>query len=168
MDQFIDALLSEKTDKIPEEYDWFAPLLGDWDFDYHDGYDSDSVRTVKGEWIFRRVLNGAGIQDLFICPSRETMDTDPQPDGEYGMAVRMYNQAQKCYDMTYACEKYLRNLRFIQEDGKLIGTVTDDPSQKWVFTDIGENTFHWQNVTVLENGEWKVNSDVYASRKAEE
>ena len=29
MDSFIDALLSQKTDKIPDEYDWFAPLLGD-------------------------------------------------------------------------------------------------------------------------------------------
>ena len=27
MDIFIDALLSGKTDKIPDEYDWFAPLL---------------------------------------------------------------------------------------------------------------------------------------------
>ncbi len=31
MDTFTEALLSGKTDKIPEEYDWFAPLLGDWD-----------------------------------------------------------------------------------------------------------------------------------------
>jgi|GEM_PF-2670455 hypothetical protein len=36
MDSFIDALLSQKTDKIPDEYDWFAPLLGDWDCDYYD------------------------------------------------------------------------------------------------------------------------------------
>lgn len=55
MDSFMEALLSEKTDKIPEEYDWFAPLIGDWDFEYHDGYHTDALRTVKGEWIFRRV-----------------------------------------------------------------------------------------------------------------
>lgn len=29
MESFMEALLSEKTDRIPEEYDWFAPLLGD-------------------------------------------------------------------------------------------------------------------------------------------
>jgi len=34
MDTFIDALLSGKTDRIPDEYDWFAPLLGDWDCDH--------------------------------------------------------------------------------------------------------------------------------------
>ena len=38
MDIFIDALLSEKTAKIPDEYDWFAPLIGDWDCDYYDEY----------------------------------------------------------------------------------------------------------------------------------
>ena len=42
MDTFSEALLSEKTDKIPEPFDWFAPLLGDWDCDYYDEY-------VKGE-----------------------------------------------------------------------------------------------------------------------
>ena len=29
MDTFSAALLSPKTDRIPDEYDWFAPLLGD-------------------------------------------------------------------------------------------------------------------------------------------
>ena len=130
MDSFMEALLSEKTGKIPDAYDWFAPLIGDWDFEYHDGYHTDALRTVKGEWIFRRVLNGAG-----------------------------------CYDMTYTCEKYMTRLRFVQDGGKLIGTVLDDPFQKWIFSDIQAESFHWQNVTVLENGEWQVNSNVYAKRR---
>ena len=105
MDSFMEALLSEKTDKIPEEYDWFAPLIGDWDFEYHDGYH------------------------------------------------------------TYTCEKYMTRLRFVKDSGKLIGTVLDDPFQKWIFSDIQAESFHWQNVTVLENGEWQVNSNVYAKRR---
>ena len=36
MDTFSDALLSPETRRIPDEYDWFAPLLGDWDCDYYD------------------------------------------------------------------------------------------------------------------------------------
>ena len=50
MDNFIDALLSEKTAKIPDEYDWFAPLVGDWDCDYYDEYGGQK-RFVKGKWI---------------------------------------------------------------------------------------------------------------------
>ena len=82
MDTFSDALLSPKSDKIPEEYDWFAPLIGDWDCDYYDEPTGHQKRHVKGEWIFRRILEGAGVQDVFIFPSRGTREEHPQPDGE--------------------------------------------------------------------------------------
>lgn len=165
MDNFTETLFGEETQKIPKEYDWFAGLIGDWDFDYYDGYDNEVPRHVEGEWIFRRILNGAGIEDLFICPSRKTMKENPQPDGEYGLAVRMYNDSNKCYDMVYTCESYMRRLQFKLEGDKLVGTTLDDTNEKWVFSEITENTFHWQNVTVLPSGEWKVNSNVYARRK---
>ena len=63
MDTFSEALLSGTTNKIPESFDWFAPLLGDWDCDYYDEYVKGEKRHVKGEWIFRRVLEGTGIQE---------------------------------------------------------------------------------------------------------
>ena len=50
MDTFSEALLSAKTDKIPDEFDWFAPLIGDWDCDYYDEY-------VKGERLVGKVLS---------------------------------------------------------------------------------------------------------------
>ena len=32
MSEFVKALLGcQEASKIPEQYDWFAPLLGDWD-----------------------------------------------------------------------------------------------------------------------------------------
>ena len=48
MDTFSEALLSGKTDKIPDSFDWFAPLLGDWDCDYFDEYVKGRKRHVKG------------------------------------------------------------------------------------------------------------------------
>ena len=38
MDHFIEALYGQPEGTIPEEYDWFAPLLGDWEFDYKDKF----------------------------------------------------------------------------------------------------------------------------------
>ena len=38
MDSFIEALYGQSEETIPEEYDWFAPLLGDWEFDYKDKF----------------------------------------------------------------------------------------------------------------------------------
>lgn len=112
MDAFLEALTAGEN-QIPPEFDWFAPLLGDWDFTYTDGLGGG--RAVQGEWLFRRALNGAGIEDLFICPSR--------------------------------------------------ATAADNPAGKWVFCEIGADAFHWQNCTVLEDGAWRVNSDVYARRR---
>ncbi len=151
MDIFIDALLSGKTDKIPDEYDWFAPLLGDWDCDYYDEYGGQK-RYVKGEWIFRRVLEGAGVQDVFIFPSRETKEKEPQPDGEYGSSFRMFNKSEKCYDVCYTCDHCMKRLRFTKEGDKLVGKVLDDEDVYWIFSDITEDSFRWENVMIRPDG----------------
>lgn len=47
MSEFERALLSScKNEMIPAEDDWYAPLLGDWKFEY---YEPDG-RHLKGEW----------------------------------------------------------------------------------------------------------------------
>ena len=88
----------------------------------------------------------------------------PQLDGEYGVAVRMYNQTKRCYDMTYACTKYTKRLEVRKEQEKIICTVQDDPAEKWVFLDVTGTTFHWQNIRVLKDGTWRVNCEVVALR----
>ena len=117
MDSFIEALYGRSEETIPEEYDWFAPLLGDWEFDYKDkfidGDRSRPQRQLKGEWIFRRVLNG-------------------------------------CFKM---------------ENGILTGTVLKKPNRKWRFVERNENTFHWQNITIQENGDIIVNCEAFGKRK---
>ncbi|WP_343248486.1 hypothetical protein [Diplocloster hominis] len=50
-----------------------------------------------------------------------------------------------------------------QED-MIILTYIDDIRRKWIFTEIEENHFHWQNVTVKNNGEWHINAEMYAER----
>ena len=42
---------------------------------------------------------------------------NPQPDGEYGAAVRMYNRERRCYDMTYICSKGTTRLEVRKEGG---------------------------------------------------
>ena len=160
MDGFVEALLGGES-RIPAEDDWYAPLLGDWDFDYSE----PGGRQLKGEWFFRRVLDGTAIEDIFICPSRATREIDPQPDGEYGVALRMYDPEKHRYDMTYACTKGTTRLTVRKMDGKIVCSVQDDSGNKWVFCEVGADTFHWQNVTENESGEWRVNCEVFARRK---
>ena len=164
MDTFSNALLSSKTDRIPEEYDWFAPLIGDWDFDFTYRLDSPNPTHAQGEWLFRRILEGAGIEDLFICPSREARKT-PRPDGEYGVTVRLFNAKKKCYDASYSTfGSSVTRLTFVKENGMLVGSIHGSKKWKWVFTEISQDAFHWQNITVQDDGTWHVNADVQARR----
>ena len=150
-DTFSEALLSPETGRIPEAYDWFAPLIGDWDCDYTDELDGRR-RHVKGEWIFRRILEGTGIQDIFIFPSRATKETEPQPDGEYGTSLRMFNREQGCYDVVYTCERCMKRLCFTKEGGRLVGRVLDEENAYWVFSAITETGFRWENLVLNPDG----------------
>ena len=51
-----------------------------------------------------------------------------------------------------------------KQDDMIVLTNIDDEKKKWVFVKIEDNTFHWQNVTVKDNGEWLINADLYAVR----
>jgi len=161
VDNFINALVCNET-TIDKDHDWFAPFVGDWSFEYTDG--AGGGRKVEGEWFFRRVLEGKGIQDIFICPSRSSRAENPQPDGEYGISLRIFNEAERCYDMLYTCVKYSRNLKFKLENGVLTGTLINDPSEKWRFIEISENRFTWQNTSITADGKTVINCEVKAKR----
>ncbi len=64
--------------------------------------------------------------------------------------------------MVYTCDKHMTKLEFKSEDGKLIGTVSDNQNSKRVFSEFTKDTFHRQNITVMEDKTWRVNADVYA------
>ena len=164
MDCFIEALLSEKTDRIPDEYDWFAPLLGDWDCDYFDEPYEGHKRHVKGEWLFRRILEGAGIQDIFIFPSRATKEIEPQPDGEYGSSFRMFNKAEGYYDVVYTCDHSMKRLTFTKQGDKLVGTVLSEENAYWIFSDITADSFHWENVRLYGDGKRKLVCEIFGRR----
>ena len=164
MDNFVDALLSEKTDLIPEEFDWFAPLIGDWDCDYYDELLDNQKRHVKGEWLFRRILEGAGVQDIFIFPSRSTKETEPQPDGEYGTSLRMFNKGNNCYYVVYTCARVMKRLCFTKEDDRLVGKVLDEENVYWIFSDITEDSFRWENVKYREDETRELICEIHGRR----
>ena len=164
MDSFTGALLSDRTDKIPEDYDWFAPLIGDWDCDYYDEPEKGRKRHVVGEWIFRRILEGTGIQDVFIFPSRSTKESDPQPDGEYGTSLRMFNKANGWYDVVYTCETCMKRLTFTRREDRLVGKVLDEENAYWIFSDITSDRFHWENILLREDGSREPVCEIFGKR----
>lgn len=166
MNEFVTALISEdKNYRIPEEKDYFGQLIGEWDFIWSDRIGMKEERTVKGEWIFSRVLDGTGIQDLFICPSREERLRINEPDAEYGTTVRTYNPATGNWDVYYCCYGESTRLEAVKEEDKIVLTEKEHGRMKWIFSEIEANSFHWQNIMMSDKGAWEVRCDCCAVRR---
>ena len=74
--EFYEALIGEDNN----QKNIFSDLIGAWEIEWVDGKGTENERHVIGEWIFTKILNGDGIQDVFICPSRQERISNPQPD----------------------------------------------------------------------------------------
>lgn len=164
MDTFATALLSGYTLAIPQEFDWFAPLVGDWDFRYYDRRKEGSP-TITGQWLFRRILRGTGVEDILISPAIDALDGAEETNGAYAASIRMFNPKENCYDVTYSSRARTLTMRFFKEGSKLVGTAGHNPNEKWVFSDIREASFQWSKVTVLASGAWRTECTIYATRK---
>ena len=164
MGNFTEALISkEKSSLIPDEYDYWGELIGSWDIDYVEGKGTAKEKHVKGEWYFERILEGLGIQDIFICPAREYRD-NPKT-GEYGATIRMFNPQKMVWDMVYTCYGTMSRFTGTKKDGMVILTNNHKKTNRWIFTDITKNSFHWQNESTLKDGTVKVWCEVFATRQ---
>ena len=151
MKDFFEALKSEKKSiAIPEELSYFKKLIGSWQIDY---VDSNISHVIKGEWHFSWVLEGMAIQDVIILP-----------DYEYGTSLRIYNPNTHTWDVAYGYTGKIIRLEAKKQDDRIVLTFIDDERRKWVFVEIEDDYFHWQNVTVKNDGEWHINAEIYAKR----
>ncbi len=165
MNEFMKALVSvERNEKIPEEKDYFGKLIGEWDFIWKDGIGTNKERNVKGEWIFSRVLDGTGVQDLFICPSRVERKIIHEPDEEYGTTIRTYNPVTGNWEIYYCCHGESTRLEAVKEEDKIVLTEKVHGKMKWIFSEMEENRFHWQNCKLI-GDEWIVCKECHAVRK---
>lgn len=151
MKDFLQALISkQKQDAIPVEFDYFGRLIGSWKIDYIENSNS-SVR--KGEWHFSWILEGMAIQDVIVLPGFE-----------YGTTIRIYNPGTHAWDVAYCFTGKIMRFEARKQQDKIVLTNTEDVNRKWVFAKIKDNYFHWQDVTVKEDGKWQVMFDLYAER----
>lgn len=151
MQNFLEALTSERKNiTLPEEFNYFGNLIGSWNINY---IDNNNSWVIKGEWHFSWVVEGMAVQDVIILP-----------DYEYGTSLRIYNPDTHAWDVAYGYTGKIIRLEAREKDGMIVLTYIDDDRRKWVFAKIEDNKFHWQNVTVKDDGEWHINADIYAER----
>lgn len=164
--EFIAALCSNtRSEQIPEEYDFFGALIGEWNIVWNDHLEEAEPRRVKGEWIFSRVLNGTAVQDLFIVPSREERLRNQQPDAEYGTTLRIFNPKTMAWDIFYGCAGEAIRLTARKVGEEVILTENTTERMRYIFSSITPSSFLWRKERMDENNEWQVVAKVTADRK---
>lgn len=166
MKEFEEALVSSgKSENIPEAQNLFGALIGVWDFEWIDGHGTQEERHVKGEWIFSWILEGMAVQDLFICPCRAERDKNPLLDSEYGTTIRIYNPEKEAWDVFYGCAGEAIRLTAYREGSRIVLVEKEYQKMKWIFSDLTEDTFHWQKFVTQDRIGWQIAGEVFAHRR---
>lgn len=146
MGEFSKALIYPgKSGKIPKEYNWFDFLAGEWDIHYSDNHGTGQERHVRGEWIFSWVLDGTAIQDVFICPSRAERRVHSQPDATWGTTLLIFSPGTKAWDIFYGTTGEADRFEAKKEGGQIVLTEITESKMKWIFPDIRNDYFLWEN-----------------------
>ncbi len=150
VETFCSLLLSEEpAAAIPEGQRLFEPLIGSWDLRVRWFDETGAVsRETSGEWHFVRVLDGRGLQDVWIVPGAEERQRGRDAE-EYGTSIRFYDPAIDAWRSTWIGPRRGVVVLFIgrpSEDGISLET-TDDAAvpMRWSFHDIGADSFRWQS-----------------------
>ncbi|MGE4249688.1 MAG: hypothetical protein AB7F09_09860 [Parvibaculaceae bacterium] len=165
---FAGSLISDGPHKdIPEGQRIFAPFIGDWDL-VVSWFDETGklTRRERGEWHFSWILEGRGIQDVWIVPPRDERGGHPDLY-EYGTSLRFFDSARDVWQSTWIgpMHRMVRTFaaRRIGDDVVLETTEGEVPRMRWSFADIKTDSFSWRNEIRIGSG-WRIQQTFDARR----
>jgi hypothetical protein len=147
---FASSLISAAPHRdIPKEQRIFAPFIGDWDLIVK-WYDEagELTRREEGEWHFSWILEGRGIQDVWIVPPRH--ERAGRSDlYEYGTSLRFFDSTLNGWQSTWIgpMHRLVRTFtaRRSGDEVMLETTEGEAPRMRWSFAEIRTNSFIWRN-----------------------
>lgn len=152
---------------IPQNHRIFEPFIGEWDLEVR-WYDrGEVVRHELGEWSFGWILEGRGVEDVWIVPPRGQRRS-PASLYEYGTSVRIYVPELQAWRSTWIGPMHGVVRTFVarkNDDNIVLETDrTGDEALRWVFSDIGADAFIWRNF-VHRLCEWELQQDFLCVRR---
>lgn len=165
---FSEALISAAPhDAIPPGQRIFEPFIGSWDLvvSWY-GPDGTLDRRQDGEWHFERVLEGRGIQDVWIVPPRSQRPA-AGGDYEYGTSLRFYDPTIEAWRSTWIGPQHHVVYSFTARrvgDQVQLETMLDGQRMRWRFLDIAPDSFTWRNEREVD-GAWVLTQDFAARRR---
>lgn len=161
---------SARSPEIPEAADAYGWLIGSWELDVLRYGVDVSTRGIKGEVHFSWVLEGRGVQDIWIMPriSDRTADID-RARNMYGTTLRVWDAALEAWVVTWVNPVTGRRDELIGrwsgKDVVQIGTHSDGTPIRWIFSEITRDSFRWIGEALQPDGKtWKLEGEFRAKR----
>jgi hypothetical protein len=160
----------------------FGKLIGSWDLTMtrYPSQDKESEPLVlEGEWHFGWVLNGLAMQDVWIVPKRSIQKSQPTHDQafwmpvsgedflEYGTTMRFFVPGANEYRAVWAGPRQGKSYLFTAqatEGGLEMLTKEGESDMKWCLTEIGEESFKWNEWIRSDGVEWWVREEFSCRR----
>ena len=165
---FAAALLSsEPNAEVPAGDQIFAPCIGSWDLvvRWHDAA-GQVTREEQGEWYFSWVLEGRGIQDVWIVPPRAARKSSTTY--EYGTSIRFYDPKTGGWQSIWVGPEHqvVRTFAARRIDNHVVLETPAEavPRMRWSFSEISADAFRWTN-EIHEDGLWRVQQTFEARRR---
>lgn len=159
---------------VPEHRDalmLFGRLVGSWDLDLV-SFIPGEEGSFDGEWHFAWILQGRGVQDVWIVPKpRRGGSSDTQY--EYGSTVRIYDPAIDAWRVNWhgPLRENFQNFiaRQIGDETVLTGGKAGELPMRWIFSDVRPNIrptrFNWRAEVSTDGGvTWFVVQTMHAER----
>jgi hypothetical protein len=170
---FVRMLHAEGPDREHEAklalYSW---LVGNWEMDVTAILDDGATHRGRGEIHAGWVLQGRGIQDVWMIPRlvdrKPGIEALPGAGNWYGTTLRIYDPALDAWRIFWndpATNFFTQQIG--RPRGRDIVQTGPDPrggSMRWTFADIEKNSFHWTAERALDERNWRREVDIHARR----
>jgi hypothetical protein len=162
---------ADRAPEIPEASDLYGFLVGSWALDVrHYAAVDVAALGVRGELHAARVLEGRGIQDLWIMPPRDQRSGPiDEVRNMYGTTLRIWDPAIQAWRITWInparnhTEQQIG--RASAKDIVQLGVRPNGTTTRWMFTEITARSFHWLGDALDPDGTtWRREGEFVATR----
>ena len=149
----------------------FGQFVGVWDLDvlFFDEA-GNIVFHGPGEWAFAWVLDGRALQDVLTYADVHDPMANAPGQRRTGTSLRQYHPQTNRWRIVWLGAT--SGILLFLEGGRvgdeiwLEGKEGDSALLRWMFTEIGDDQFHWQGLVSTDGGvSWWMEQEMYARRR---
>lgn len=152
--------------QVKEKLMLFGQFVGDWDIveARYPQADGTEIR-LSGEVRFGWVLDGRAIQDVWI-----THHENPPRPVSAGTTIRFYDPKINVWHCIWVAPPLGIMQTFVARDVDseivLEGTITDGYPERWIFSEITRNSFHWRSIESNDDMKtWRLTEEMRIERR---